>query len=81
MRYACVVKTIQVRDVPDTVHAALRARAAAAGMSLSGYALAELERSVRHPPVGDLLARARQRAGGAASEAIVAAVRAGRDRE
>jgi plasmid stability protein len=75
------VKTIQVRNVPDDVHRVLRSRAAAAGVSLSDYALGELERVARHPPVADLLARARSRAGGASAEAIVAAVRDGRDRD
>ena len=75
------MKTIQVRNVPEDVHRALRTRAAAAGISLSDFALGELERVARHPPVVDLLARARSRAGGAQSTAIVAAVRAGRDRD
>lgn len=74
------VKTIQIRNVPDDVHRALRTRAAAAGVSLSDYALLELERVAERPPVADVLARARARAGGASAEAIVAAVRAGRDR-
>jgi plasmid stability protein len=34
--------TIQVRDVPDDVHAELRTRAAAAGMSLQEYLRGEL---------------------------------------
>jgi antitoxin FitA len=80
IRYSDVVKTIQIRNVPDRVHKVLRARAAAAGMSLSDYALAELERVADRPPVADLLARARARAGGAGADAIVAAVRSGRDR-
>lgn len=75
------MKTIQVRNVPDEVHQTLRARAAAAGVSLSDFALGELERSAARPPVADLLRRARSRAGGAKSEAIVAAVRSGRDRD
>ena len=75
------MKTIQVRNVPDEIHRALRTRAASAGVSLSDYALGELERVAEHPPVADLLARARARAGGAQSDAIVAAVRAGRDRD
>ena len=79
--YHHCVKTIQVRNVPDDVHRVLRSRAAAAGVSLSDYALGELERVARHPPVADLLARARARAGGASAEAIVAAVRDGRDRD
>jgi antitoxin FitA len=74
------VKTIQVRHVPDEVHRVLRTRAAAAGISLSDYALGELQRIAQHPPVVDVLARARSRAGGAAADAIVAAVRDGRDR-
>jgi antitoxin FitA len=74
------VKTIQIRNVPDDVHSALRARAAAAGVSLSDYALEELERTAQRPPIADLLARARARSGGASADAIVAAVRAGRDR-
>jgi plasmid stability protein len=74
------MKTIQIRNVPEPVHRALRARAAAAGVSLSDYALEELERVAAHPPVADLLARARTRAGGASGEAILSAVRSGRDR-
>lgn len=74
------MKTLQIRNVPDDVHRTLRARAAAAGMSLSDYALEELERVAQRPPVADLLARARARSGGASAEAILAAVRDGRDR-
>lgn len=74
------VKTIQIRNVPDDVHRVLRTRATAAGMSLSEYSLQELERVAERPPVADLLARARARAGGASADAIVAAVRVGRDR-
>jgi plasmid stability protein len=74
------VKTIRVRNVPDDVHRILCSRAAAAGMSLSDYALRELARVAERPPVADLLARAGGRAGGASSDANVAAVRAGRDR-
>jgi antitoxin FitA len=75
------VKTIQIRNVPDDVHRALRTRAAAAGVSLSDFALAELERVASHPPVAELLARARTRSGGARRDSIVAAVRSGRERE
>jgi antitoxin FitA len=75
------VKSIQVRNVPDATHSALRARAAAAGMSLSDYALAELERVAQRPEVSDVLRRARSRAGGADGAAVVTAVRAGRDRD
>lgn len=79
-RYTEDMKTIQVRNVPDDVHRALRTRAAAAGVSLSDFALGELERAAQRPPVAELLQRARSRAGGASSRAIAAAVRSGRDR-
>jgi antitoxin FitA len=75
-----VMKTIQIRNVPESVHATLRMRAAGAGVSLSDYALAELERVADRPPVSDVLRRAGSRAGGATAAEIVAAVRAGRDR-
>jgi antitoxin FitA len=74
------MKTIQVRNVPDGVHRVLRTRAAAAGISLSDFALGELERVADHPPVAELLERASARAGGADTAAIVAAIRDGRDR-
>lgn len=75
------MKTIQVRNVPEEVHRALRTRAASAGVSLSDFALAELERVARRPPVAELLVRARARSGGADTDSIVAAVRLGRDRD
>ncbi len=75
------MKTIQVRHVPDDVHRTLRTRAAAAGVSLSDFALGELERVAQRPPVSEVLKRARERAGGADSAAIVAAIREGRDRD
>jgi plasmid stability protein len=74
-------RTIQIRDVPDEVHRTLRARAAAAGQSLSAYLLAELTRVAERPPVADVLARAAARSGGARIDDIVAAVRSGRDRD
>ena len=78
--YHRAMKTIQIRNVPEETHRTLRARAAASGVSLSDYALAELERVAGHPPVADLLARARARSGGATAEAIVSTTRAVRNR-
>lgn len=74
------MKTIQLRNVPDDVHRVLRTRATAAGVSLSDFALAELERVARRPAISDVLRRAEARAGGAEVEDVIAAVRAGRDR-
>ena len=44
-----MTKMLQVRDVPDEVHAQLRRRAAAAGMSLSDFARQELTRLAQRP--------------------------------
>lgn len=54
-------KTIQVRDVPEDIHAELRARAAAAGTSLSDYVLGELERVTRRSRNAEVLLRAAHR--------------------
>lgn len=54
---------LQVRDVPDEIHGEPRRRAAAAGMSLSDFALQELARVARWPSVADLLDRAGARPG------------------
>jgi plasmid stability protein len=49
--------TVQIRDVPDDVHRALRARAAAAGVSLSEYAREVLGRAASRPTAPELAAR------------------------
>lgn len=72
-------KTIQVRDVPDKVHATLRARAAEAGLSLSDYVRHQIELIAERPTIADVLLRAQSRSGGATVEEIVEAVRAGRE--
>lgn len=59
--YRIAMKTIQVREVPDEVHAELRSRAAAAGTSLSDYVLGELERVARRSSNAEVLLRAAQR--------------------
>ncbi|MGL5824500.1 MAG: FitA-like ribbon-helix-helix domain-containing protein [Nocardioides sp.] len=58
-----MAKMLQVRDVPDDVHAELRRRAAAAGMSLSDFTRLELARLARRPSLADLLDRAARRDG------------------
>lgn len=74
-------RAIQIRNVPDDLHRTLRARAAAAGLSLSDYLLAEIVRVAERPPVAEILTRAAARSGGARLDNIVAAVRSGRDRD
>lgn len=54
-------KAIQIRDVPDDVHAVMRARAAAAGMSMSEYLRSELVTLAEKPTMEELLARIRTR--------------------
>ena len=73
-------RSIHIRNVPDDIHRTLRARAAAAGLSLSKYLLAENTRVAECPPVADVLARAAERSGGVRAGRIVEAVRSGRDR-
>jgi len=74
-------KTLQTRDVPDDVHTTLRARAAAAGTSLSDYVLRELIVVADRPEVSDVLQRARERSGGALGDDILHAIRSERDRD
>lgn len=64
--YAGIVPSIQVKDVPDDVHATLRRRAAAAGMSLQEYLLARLIDEAHTPTLEEVLDRAGGRASGRA---------------
>lgn len=56
--------SIQIKNVPDDVHAVLRRRAAAAGQSLQEYLLAELTRAGRAPTVAEVVERIGHRSGG-----------------
>jgi plasmid stability protein len=74
------VPSIQVKDVPEDVHAILRRRAAAAGQSLQEFLLDQLIEEARTPTLDELLDRAGGRAGGRAGfKAAVKAVRVDRD--
>ena len=74
-----MVPSIQVKDVPDDVHATLRKRAASAGMSLQEYLLAHLVAEATAPTLDEVLDRAGERAGGNATlRDAVRAVRADR---
>ena len=55
------MKMIQIRNVPDDLHRALKARAAREGSTLSDYILAELPRLAERPTPEQVLARIRQR--------------------
>lgn len=48
---------IQVRNVPETLHRGLKARAATIGMSLSDYLLGELEEIASRPTLAEFRER------------------------
>jgi len=52
---------IQLRNVPDSLHRSLKARAAMAGMSLSDYLLAEIKEIAERPTLEELRERLHQR--------------------
>lgn len=79
---------LQVRNLPDDVHAKLKERAAAARMTLSDYVATQLAKLVSYRTNAEILADARQRATEAGITALpvdgaeaVRAARAERDRE
>jgi antitoxin FitA len=71
---------VQVRNVPDGLHRRLKARAAAAGLSLSDYLISELRRVAETPTRAELLERLQGRAPVVLSESAADAVRAVRGR-
>lgn len=50
---------IQIRNVPDSVHRAAKARAAMEGVTLSDFALKALREAVDRPTLGEIGARIR----------------------
>jgi antitoxin FitA len=54
-------KMIQLRNVPDTLHRRLKARAAMAGMSLSDYLVSEIKEIADRPTLAELRERLHQR--------------------
>jgi antitoxin FitA len=56
--------SIQIKDVPNDVHTALRRRAAAEGRSLQEYLLGRLIEEARSPTLEEVLDRAGGRSGG-----------------
>ncbi len=52
---------IQVRNVPDTLHRRLKARAAMAGMTLSDFLLREIRKVAEKPTPEEMLERLRRR--------------------
>lgn len=56
-------RSIQIRDVDDTVYEALARRAAEVGLSVPEYLRREAERLAARPTVTEWLARTRRRPG------------------
>ena len=54
-------KMIQIRNVPDGLHRALKVRAAKAGMALSDYLISEIERVAERPTLAEMMERLRSR--------------------
>lgn len=75
-------KVVQVRDVPEEVHAELTAQADRAGLSLNRFVLGEFERIARRGRNAEIFADAARETGPRPSlEQIVSAIREDRDRD
>ena len=79
MYHGPVPKMVQIRNVPDGLHEALRARAAGAGLSLSEYLLRELAQLAQRPPRAEVLSRAAHRGGRLTFDDAVRALHASRE--
>ncbi len=72
--------TIEIRNVPDELYRRLKARAAAAGVSLSDYLLNEIRHVAERPTLEELRARLKRRPAVTLPLSPDQAVRAERDR-
>jgi antitoxin FitA len=72
-------KMIQIRNVPDALHRTLKSRAAAAGMSLSNFLLAEVQRSAARPTLDEMRERLRRRQPVSLGVSAARTIRADRD--
>mgnify|MGYP006270429135 FL=1 len=83
MFYACAhalhMKMVQIRNVPDDLHATLKSRAAIAGLSLSDFLLREMRRVAERPTPLELQARLEAREPAEVRESPTDAVRVERD--
>lgn len=73
------MKTIQIRNVPDELHRALKVRAAQEGISLSDLALAELRKKADRPTRNELLDRISARTIKRSRQSPTASMRSERD--
>ena len=61
---------LQIRNVPEETHRALKARAAARGTSLNSYLLELVSREAARPSVAEVLERATRRSERAEASAL-----------
>ena len=73
------MKMLQIRNVPDDLHKALKIRAAQEGVSLSDLALSSLRRTAERPNRSELLDRINARTIRRSRTSPTAAMRAERD--
>ncbi|MGH2969030.1 MAG: FitA-like ribbon-helix-helix domain-containing protein [Solirubrobacteraceae bacterium] len=71
--------TLQIKNLPEPVHAELRRRAAQAHQSVRDYVLTLIERDQRSPTMSDWLDRLAQDAPVETTTTAAEAVQAGRD--
>lgn len=71
---------LQVRNVPEEIHRALKARAAMAGLSLSDYVLADLRRLAERPTPQEMRRRLAGRAAVNLPVSVARIIRRERDR-
>lgn len=72
-------RMIQIRNVPESLHRSLKARAALAGLSLSDYVLKELESLLERPTREEFLQRLASRTCADVTPRPAQVVRAERD--
>jgi hypothetical protein len=74
------MRSVQIKNVPDDVHAVLRRRAAEAGQSLQEYLLVLLSEHAGQPTLDEVLDSVSGLTGGNfSSDFVVTAIRADRD--
>jgi hypothetical protein len=72
-------KMVQIRNVPDTLHRKLKARAADAGQTLSDYLLSEMERLAALPTREQMLERIHRRTRVSLKTPVAAVIREERE--
>jgi antitoxin FitA len=76
-------KTLQIRDVPEDIHATIRARAALAGKTVSQYLLEVVTGIARQPTLKEVADRIKARTAsgsGPSGDDILTALHEGRER-